>query len=263
MMRLKARTRRNGVKPGYNAIAAELNQEGHSTRHGKRWRAQTVKNVLLRTSKGSEPKAYTKKAQLLQEDYLTPQQVVDYAGRLTGELRLLFCVMVGTGLRASELCALQVRDVAVGMGRREITVRRGKGNKARTVFIDREVAAMLMSHVAGRPKRAAVFVNKYGGAMSYWALRRRVIEMRKTLGDDSLHAHGFRHTFATILYHNEKDLKAVRDQLGHSSIATTDIYAKSLPDEKLRQMQVFSDLIKQDRGSPEAPNSTSKVAQCP
>ena len=66
--------------------------------------------------------------------------------------------------------------------------------------------------------------------------------MRDILGDDQLHAHGLRHTFATILYGYEKDIKAVKDQLGHSSITTTDIYAKSLPGEKLRQAKVFDDL---------------------
>ena len=78
--------------------------------------------------------------------------------------------------------------------------------------------------------------------------------MRVILGDVTLHAHGLRHTFATILYGYRKDIKTVRDQLGHSSIATTDIYAKSLPDEKLQQMQVFKELIQQAHGPAGAPD---------
>ena len=108
---------------------------------------------------------------MLQEDYLTPQQVVAYASRLEGELRLLFCVLLGTGLRAAELCALQVRDVAVEMGRSEITVRSGKGNKARTIFIDEQTAQLLKQHITDKPKRsggkAQLFVNRDGEPLSY------------------------------------------------------------------------------------------------
>lgn len=246
----KRRRTKSGRRPSLNGIARDLNAAGHRTQQGMHWRAESVKRVLRRHKAGGfrrASKSYVRKIQLQQRDYLTPQEVTEYMAKLPGELGLIFWVLVGTGLRASELCALQVRDIAVGKGKQQIDVRKGKGNKARTIFIDKHTAKLLVDHIAAKPKpyrkaRYSVFLNSWKKPLNYQALYRRIQKMRDILGDEQLHAHGLRHTFATILYGYQKDIKAVKDQLGHSSIATTDIYAKSLPGEKLRQAKVFDDL---------------------
>ncbi len=255
----KRRKSKSGRQPSLNGIARDLNAAGHRTQQGSRWRAESVKNVLRRHNAegvGGASKSYPHKIQLQQRDYLTPQEVIEYMAKLPGELAVIFWVLVGSGLRASELCALQVRDIAVGKGKQQIDIRRGKGNKSRTVFIDKHTAGLLIKHIAaksahGRRPGGAVFLNSWNQPLTYPALHRRIRKMREIVGDPQLHAHGLRHTFATILYGYRKDIKAVKDQLGHNSIATTDIYAKSLPGEKLRQAKVFDDLAAKVETSPE------------
>ena len=249
LIKLKARVRKGGKRPSLLSIAVFLNDNGYVTRSGKQWRAQTVKNVLAMKNVKVR-KVRVKKTSLGVDDFLSKDQLASVfkaAGEISMQDQVIVITLAGSGLRAGELCALQVRDMGVYDGRTQIDVRRGKGAKQRSVYISDEVAVVLREYLAGGggtgcygvPKKSPVFVNKCGGAIGYDSLYKKVKRIGIIAGVPSLHPHSLRHTFGTLLYHYRKDLFFVMQQLGHSKVDTTQIYAKTLDESKLEQMKAF------------------------
>jgi site-specific recombinase XerD len=134
--------------------------------------------------------------------------------------RAILELLYATGLRVSELASLTVRDV----GGDTIQVK-GKGGKVRVVPVGRpaqnSVAAYLAKgrgHLAGHDAGDALWVGPRGGKMSPRSLRRSVSRHLATF------PHAIRHSFATHLLEGGADLRTVQDLLGHSDLATTQIY---------------------------------------
>ena len=263
-IKLLARIRKGGRQPSLLSIARQLNTEGIKTKMGGVWTGQGVKNVLAADSgaaRGSKGKV--KKSSLATGDYLTKEQlgkVMAAARQISSEDGLIIAVLVGSGLRASELCALQVRDLGIEDGKSQIDVRRGKGAKQRSVFISRELAATLRGYLRGKqsPKKAHLFATWRGRNLTYDALYKRVKRIGQLAGLPDLHPHTFRHTFGTLLYHYKKDLFFVMEQLGHSKVDTTQIYAKTLTASKLEQMDALGNDLKGLLASSSVPDNASK-----
>jgi integrase/recombinase XerC len=143
------------------------------------------------------------------------------------------------GLRVGELVGLDVDDV--DHDRRLVRVL-GKGRKERSVPIgvpaERAVQAWL---AAGRPVMAAadsgpaLFLGIRGGRIDPRTVR-RVVHARVSAvpGTPDLGPHGLRHSAATHLLEGGADLRSVQELLGHSSLATTQIYTH-VSAERLRQ----------------------------
>jgi site-specific recombinase XerD len=135
--------------------------------------------------------------------------------------RALLEVLYGTGLRVSELAAMTIDDVD---GTGFVTVR-GKGRKERAVPIGGEAlraAAVYLER--GRPTLVgpstgdALWVGVRGGRLDVRGIRRVVSRRLGTF------PHALRHSYATHLLEGGADLRAVQDLLGHSELATTQIY---------------------------------------
>lgn len=233
-MRLKSRTRRGGRRLGPHGIARELNEEGVLTRDGKSWRGRTVERILARDAR--PPKRRPRKIQLGAKDFLSMEQ----ARRLIavcrdGRERAIVTVMLAGGLRASEVCGLRWRDVVVVEGRAMLEVRCGKGGVRRSVLLPVDAASVLGQYVEGsfgRGRTERVFRAANGAQLSYRALRGLISRVGVRAGLPWLHPHVLRHTFATLLYDDGKDLIFVKDQLGHKWVSTTGIYAKSASGER-------------------------------
>ncbi len=129
----------------------------------------------------------------------------------------------------SELTALDV--TAVDTGRRVVRVL-GKGGKERTVPYGIPAADALRRWIeAGRPalatagSGAALFLGERGRRIDPRIVRRVVHRRTQAVdGAPELAPHGLRHSAATHLLEGGADLRAVQEMLGHSSLATTQIY---------------------------------------
>ena len=135
--------------------------------------------------------------------------------------RAILEVLYGTGLRVSELAGLTLDDLA---GNAFLIVR-GKGAKERSVpliapvtnAVDHYVSHARPSLLAGRAS-SAVWIGVRGGDMTPRGIRHVV---RSRVGS---FPHALRHSFATHLLENGADLRSVQDLLGHTELATTQIY---------------------------------------
>jgi integrase/recombinase XerC len=142
-------------------------------------------------------------------------------------------LLYAAGLRVSELCGLDRRDI--DLRGRTVTVL-GKGGKQRRVPVhDAAVAALRAWFEDGRdlmegPPEAA-FVNRRGSRLGPRDVR-RILDRR---ADSPTHPHALRHTYATHLLDGGADLRVVQELLGHASLATTQVYTH-VSKERLRSV---------------------------
>jgi integrase/recombinase XerC len=134
--------------------------------------------------------------------------------------RALLELLYGAGLRVSELCGVDVEHL--DLARRMVRVR-GKGNKDRVVPFGPPARAALTEWLAGR-RRGPLFVNSRGGRLSVRSAWRIVRDAGVANGLVGVHPHVLRHSCATHLLTGGADLRAIQEQLGHSSLSTTQRY---------------------------------------
>lgn len=137
-------------------------------------------------------------------------------------------VLYGCGLRASELCGLDLRAVLLdegllrvfGKGEKERVVPvLGAGGRALSAYLDRGRGALV-----GRRPTDAVFLNVRGDRLSRQSVHAIVERYGRVVGIEGLHPHTLRHSFATHLLEGGADLRVVQELLGHASITTTQLY---------------------------------------
>ncbi|MES2014816.1 MAG: site-specific tyrosine recombinase/integron integrase [Patescibacteria group bacterium] len=139
--------------------------------------------------------------------------------------RAIMELLFSTGLRVSELCAL---NTDLDLSRDELSVR-GKGDKVRVVFLSptakRAVATSLKSRkdleealfVEGRPKKLhRITPRDVQRVIKFYTIKAGITS--------KVTPHTLRHSFATDLLENGADLRSVQALLGHASITTTQIY---------------------------------------
>jgi integrase/recombinase XerC len=147
-------------------------------------------------------------------------------------------LLYATGIRVGELCALDLDEV--DRSRRVVRVF-GKGRKERSVPYGVPAAAALDTWLqTARPKLVqpgsgpALFLGARGGRIDQRTVRRLVHARIDAVDAPDLSPHGLRHTAATHLLEGGADLRSVQEMLGHSSLATTQIYTH-VSAERLRR----------------------------
>lgn len=140
-------------------------------------------------------------------------------------------VLYGCGLRASELCGLDERNLYLADGFLRVM---GKGSKERLVPIMGSAERAVAHYIEeGRPRLAvharhgstpAVFLNKNGGRLSRQSVHAICVTYGKRAHIEGLHPHTLRHSFATHMLAGGADLRVLQEILGHSDISTTQIY---------------------------------------
>ena len=192
------------------------------------------------------PKAVRKQVTFLHYDEVEQLLDVIPTDNETGlRDRAIIELLFSGGLRVSELVGLN-RD-SINLERREFMVR-GKGSKDRPIFISKAAADRVKEYLDARhDSLPALFLNNSrnlqavdtSGNFRRLTARsvQRMIEKYSKMAGITKHVtpHTLRHSFATDLLMNGADIRAVQGLLGHSNIATTQIYTH-VTDARLREV---------------------------
>lgn len=154
--------------------------------------------------------------------------------------RAMLELMYGTGLRVSELIAVQIEDINLTAGFLRCL---GKGRKERIVPVNQTSIEWVQRYLSKarpflvkNPQERSLFVNARGGSLSrqgfFKILCSHVAEAEL---NKEVTPHTLRHSFATHLLENGADLRAVQEMLGHADISTTQIYTH-LTRSRLREV---------------------------
>lgn len=160
--------------------------------------------------------------------------------------RAICFVAVWTGLRRSELAALNRADLFLANERPYIVVRHGKGDKHREVIVSPDCRAFIKRFLKAKAERGAaaaedapLFVTQRGQRYTADGLYRVWRSACRFAGIPARKIHAARHYFATALYTATRDMRLVQKQLGHSRITTTQVYADLEDSEMLAGMSLL------------------------
>lgn len=141
-------------------------------------------------------------------------------------------LLYATGLRVSELIALNVDDVNLGMR----FIRCNAAGHERVIPIYQAAAQALANYInkarkqlVGNPEEQALFVNVSGGRMSrqgFWKIIKHYQEKAQIQKQTTPHT--LRHSFAMHLLENGADLRSLQEMLGHADISSTQVYANMI-----------------------------------
>lgn len=135
-------------------------------------------------------------------------------------------IFYSCGLRISELSTLLMKNISLDESNIRVV---GKGSKTRLVPLGERAIAAIQAWLKIRPqwsqKTNALFLSTRGNAMNRTSIWQVVKESARNANiGQNVTPHMLRHSFATHLLDNGADLRAVQEMLGHSDIATTQIY---------------------------------------
>ncbi len=192
----------------------------------------------------SRPRSIPKAISVAQVERLIAAPPPDLLGRR--DVAMLE-VLYGAGLRISELVDLDVDDVDLEGG--SVLVRSGKGGKGRMVPLGRAARRAAGDYlVRSRPElvrrasrggdAAALFLNARGrrlGRQGCWKVLKHHAEVAGL--ERVVSPHTLRHSFATHMLDAGADIRVVQELLGHSSLATTQVYTL-VSDRRLQEVYV-------------------------
>jgi integrase/recombinase XerC len=160
----------------------------------------------------------------------------DWKGRTD---RLIFLLFYNTGMRLSEL--INLKEVSVDFYQNTIKIL-GKGNKERIVPVSDDLAKEIKDYTSSKKvltiqdQDPVLLVSEKGkklASRSVYAIVKHYLSLVTTVDKKSPHI--LRHSFATHLTNNGADLNAVKELLGHSSLAATQVYTHNTI-EKLKNV---------------------------
>jgi len=154
-------------------------------------------------------------------------------------------LMISTGLRVGEVCQLRVDDVSPdGLSLRV----HGKGSRDRVAYVSdaplrADLSVILKKRRIASGPGAALFLNRRGSPIRPQSIRSKLRWVAGVAGIvRRVTPHMLRHTAATLLIETGVDIRFVQRLLGHSSIATTEIYTH-VSDEALRTTLERADVL--------------------
>ena len=147
--------------------------------------------------------------------------------------KALILLMVDTGLRRAEVCALNWGDVDISSGL--VRVVRGKGGKARSVVVGAATRRALLAYrrdLDNSEPTEPLFQTKYQGRLSFNGLRSILLRVGKRAGV-KVNPHSLRRTFATMSLKADMNPLHLQGLLGHASMEMTKRYIQMVDDDLL------------------------------
>lgn len=155
--------------------------------------------------------------------------------------RTMIRLFLDSGLRLSEMLDLKWKDISLKSG--QLKVVQGKGYKDRMLWINNSMLEELREWRQDQADNAAeteyVFSNKSGGRLDKDNVRNMLYKYSTKALGKRISPHVLRHTYATDLYRETKDIRLVQKALGHSDLSTTMIYTHIIDDEMKKKLKLF------------------------
>lgn len=178
--------------------------------------------------------------------YLKHSQVLRLIASIEDDRdRLIVRTIYATGVRVSELCGINIEDIDF---EDEMIKVRGKGGKIRIVFVDHDTLEEISRFIGNRIE-GPLFLGQMGHHIS----PRSVQHIFKKYAPQGITPHKIRHSYASELYRRSKNLRVVQENLGHTSIKTTEIYLHTDLDERRKVYQEFFPLSEHSAPPPPKP----------
>lgn len=140
-----------------------------------------------------------------------------------------------SGIRLKELVNLDLNDIDFKRGLVRVL---GKGNREREATLTNEAIKILQNYLKARAlwkgnKSQAVFLSRTGSRITKMNIQRNIERYGKEAGIlRKVHPHMLRHSIATHLLNNNMDIRKIQSFLGHSSLASTQIYTHLITDDQ-------------------------------
>jgi len=150
--------------------------------------------------------------------------------------RAILYMLGDTGLRASELCDLNIGDIDLNFG--TAIVRDGKGGKRRVVFFSQKTRKELRKYLRSRKNiqdREPLFTTKYDDRFTYEGLRTFFRRLVVSVGLPEISLHDFRRFFALQMLRKGADIISISRMMGHSQLTVLTRYLNQIDDD-LRQV---------------------------
>ncbi len=153
---------------------------------------------------------------------------------------------LNTGLRVEEMRDLKCGDMRIQEGRSSVRVRKGKGNRPRTVRFNEEFRNRCRRFLEWKKKQGQgidsdsyLLTTNKGTQLSKRALQKAFKKcIRKAGLPEHYSIHSLRHTYGTYLFEaSGHNLRLVQEQLGHSSVRITEVYAGLLDNDVRRALE--------------------------
>ena len=135
-------------------------------------------------------------------------------------------LFLNCGMRLSELVGINISHIKMD---EDILTVIGKGNKQRTVYLNKACKTVINDYLKIRPDikgpdSDALFLSERKNRISRRMVQTAISEYLEAAGLKGYSTHKLRHTAATLMYQNGVDVRALQEILGHENIGTTEIY---------------------------------------
>jgi integrase/recombinase XerC len=233
-----------------NITAKSINRKIASLRSYYKFLLRSGKISKDPTLKLKAPKVKKSLPVFIEEDKLvnlldrvsTEKNYIGFEENFSGHRdRLIIELFYGTGMRLSELIAVKTPDINFYEGTVKVL---GKGNKERIIPMNHTLVERIKEYNQLKKKEGLDNSTNYlivtnEGAKTYPMFVYRTVtkyfEMNKEITVEKKSPHVLRHSFATHLLNKGADLNAIKDLLGHSSLAATQVYTHNSLD-KLKEI---------------------------
>ncbi len=154
------------------------------------------------------------------------KELTEHKQKLSTRDYAIVTLFLNCGMRLSELVGINLSDMKLDESILKVT---GKGNKQRTVYLNKACENAITNYLKIRPviegsDKDALFLSERKKRISRRTVQACITQYLEATGLHGYSVHKLRHTAATLMYQHGVDVRALQEILGHENIGTTEIY---------------------------------------